>query len=146
MRRRRNIRHGLLGATAIVAGAHTTPGRDHAREGAASASHVVARDRTVAAASPMDADVNRAVEAFAIAVHSLSHPSGLEAALRSYFAYRSMHSAESKNPFLYFVVEGPFAVAHGRGSSTRDEAIPQALVPLRDWCLRMETRHSRRFT
>lgn len=86
-----------------------------------------------------------AVRAFAAAVRPLSHPKALEAAFRSYFAYEAAHPGEVKKPLLYFVdyglpsteargyifdmralkiLEGPFAVAHGRGSSRTRYGVP----------------------
>src|SRR5690242_10381728 len=87
----------------------------------------------------------RALTAFASMVNSLSTPKALESAVRSYFAFKTAHPAEVKKPLLYFVdyglpstkprgyvldmnslkvVEGPFMVAHGRGSSTSNSSIP----------------------
>lgn len=86
-----------------------------------------------------------AVRAFAAAVRPLSHPKALEAAFRSYFAYQAAHPDDVKKPLLYFVdyglpsteprgyifdmralriLEGPFAVSHGRGSSRTRYGIP----------------------
>lgn len=86
-----------------------------------------------------------AVRAFAAAVRPLSHPKALEAAFRSYFAYEAAHPDEVRKPLLYFVdyglpsteargyifdmralkiLEGPFAVAHGRGSSRTRYGVP----------------------
>jgi L,D-transpeptidase-like protein len=97
-------------------------------------------DSTVAA-SP----ANRALTAFSSVVHSLSSPKALESAVRSYFAFKSAHPNEVKKPLLYFVdyglpstkprgyvldmnamkvVEGPFTVAHGRGSATSQYGLP----------------------
>ncbi|HEY4670687.1 MAG TPA: murein L,D-transpeptidase catalytic domain family protein, partial [Gemmatimonadaceae bacterium] len=66
-------------------------------------------------------------------------------AFHSYFAYTSSHPGEVTKPYLYFVdyglpsteprgyvfdmstlqvVEGPFTVAHGRGSSTSQYGVP----------------------
>lgn len=84
------------------------------------------------------ASTNDAMEAFASFVRPLSHPRALETAFRSYFAYKAEHPSQVRKPYLYFVdygqpatskrgyvfdmealriVEGPFTVAHGRGSS-----------------------------
>jgi hypothetical protein len=78
-------------------------------------------------------------------VQSLSSPKALESAVRSYFAFKTAHPDEVKKPLLYFVdyglpstkprgfvldmnalkiVEGPFTVAHGRGSSTSQYGTP----------------------
>jgi hypothetical protein len=86
-----------------------------------------------------------ALDAFKSVVRPLSHPLALEDAFRSYFAFKSAHPNEVKKPLLYFVdyglpstaargyvfnmstlqvVDGPFTVAHGRGSSTSQYGIP----------------------
>jgi hypothetical protein len=86
-----------------------------------------------------------AVRALAAAVRPLSHPKALETAFRSYFAYMAAHPDEVRKPVLYFVdyglpsteprgyvfdmwalkiLEGPFAVAHGRGSSRTQYGVP----------------------
>lgn len=88
---------------------------------------------------------SRALTAFASMVHSLSSPKSLESAVKSYFAFKTAHPDEIKKPLLYFVdyglpsttprgyvlnmsslkvVEGPFTVAHGRGSSTSQYGLP----------------------
>lgn len=103
---------------------------------------------TAATASP-DADIavatNSALEALASAVRPLSHPDALKDAFRSYFAYKAANPDQVKKPYLYFVdyglpstakrgyvfdmeslkiVDGPFTVAHGRGSSTSQYGVP----------------------
>ena len=86
-----------------------------------------------------------ALGVLASAVRPLSQPQALEEAFRSYFAFKSTHPAEVKKPYLYFVdyglpsttprgyvfdmsslkvVDGPFTVAHGRGSSKTKYGIP----------------------
>ena len=88
---------------------------------------------------------NAALSALGSAVRPLSHPQALATAFRSYFAFKVAHPDEVKKPFLYFVdyglpsttprgyvfdmsslkiVDGPFTVAHGRGSSTSKYGIP----------------------
>ena len=92
------------------------------------------------------AEVRTALADLAASVRPLSHPRALEDAFRSYFAYRASHSDEAGNPYLYFVdyglpsteprgyvfdmdahqvVEGPFTVAHGRGSATGRDGVPR---------------------
>ena len=87
----------------------------------------------------------RAIAALADAVRPLSSPHALEDAFRSYFTFKTMHPDEIRNPYLYFVdyglpstarrgyvfdmrsldiVDGPFTVAHGRGSSTSKYGVP----------------------
>jgi hypothetical protein len=74
-------------------------------------------------------------------VRELSHPKALETAFGSYFAYLSENPDAVRKPYLYFVdygipaneprgyvfdmeslaiVDGPFMVAHGRGSAASD--------------------------
>jgi hypothetical protein len=82
--------------------------------------------------------VTSALRTFSEKVRGLSHPRALETAFRSYFAYLSESPEDVRKPYLYFVdygipateprgyvfdmetnaiVDGPFMVAHGRGSA-----------------------------
>jgi hypothetical protein len=91
------------------------------------------------------AKIDSALRALTSSVRPLSHPKALETAFRSYFAYMNAHPSDVKKPLLYFVdyglpsteprgyvfnmntmsiVEGPFTVAHGRGSSTSRYGVP----------------------
>jgi hypothetical protein len=103
---------------------------------------------TVVTPSPDSAiadETNSALEALASAVRPLSHPDALKDAFRSYFAYKAAKPDQVKKPYLYFVdyglpstakrgyvfdmeslriVDGPFTVAHGRGSSTSQYGVP----------------------
>ncbi len=75
------------------------------------------------------------------AVRRQSHPEALRLAFQAYYNYRTAHPRVVRKPYLYFVdygldsstprgyvfdmealtvVDGPFAVAHGRGSAPRD--------------------------
>lgn len=86
-----------------------------------------------------------ALAAFAPSVRAMSHPTALTNAFNSYFAYRAEHPDQVRKPYLYFVdyglpstkprgyvfdmdrlviVDGPFTVAHGRGSATPSETVP----------------------
>lgn len=86
-----------------------------------------------------------ALAAFSSVVRSLSHERALESAFRSYFAFQQEHPDKVRKPLLYFVdygqpatakrgyvfdmktlqiVDGPFTVAHGRGSSTSRFGVP----------------------
>jgi hypothetical protein len=74
-----------------------------------------------------------------------SHPDALRRAFRAYFAFRAAHSRQVRKPYLFFVdygldshtprgyvfdmealavVEGPFTVAHGRGSAPEWGRLP----------------------
>jgi len=101
------------------------------------------------AARPADAhavETTAALAALAEVVRPLSHPRALEDAFRSYFAYRAAHPGAGTKPYLYFVdyglpssaprgylfdmaalrvIEGPFTVAHGRGSAASPEGVPR---------------------
>jgi len=87
----------------------------------------------------------RAIDALRSVVGPLSSPVALQDAVRSYFAFKTAHPDEVRNPYLYFVdyglpstaargyvfdmssleiVDGPFTVAHGRGSSTSRYVVP----------------------
>jgi len=86
-----------------------------------------------------------ALESFQTAVGRLSSSHALEDAFRSYFAYKAAHPEDVKKPLLYFVdyglpstmprgyvfdmnamrvIDGPFMVAHGRGSSASKYGVP----------------------
>jgi len=101
--------------------------------------------KATAASNPLASKTAAALQALASAVRPLSHPKALETAFRSYFAYSTAHPDEVKKPVLYFVdyglpsteprgyvfdmstlsvLEGPFTVAHGRGSSTTQYGVP----------------------
>jgi L,D-transpeptidase-like protein len=90
-------------------------------------------------------DAELAVAAFGNVVTSLSDPRALSDAFTGYFAYKTAHPEDVKKPFLYFVdyglpstkprgyvfnmvaktiVDGPFMVAQGRGSSPNKDGIP----------------------
>ena len=90
-------------------------------------------------------DADRAVATLEGLVEPLSHPQALSVAADAYYAYREAHPDKVRKPFLYFVdlgldnrtargwvfdmdrltvVEGPFTVAHGRGSATVRDGIP----------------------
>ena len=90
-------------------------------------------------------ELNNALATLAPQVRKLSRPEALEDAFKSYFAYKNEHPDDVKRPFLYFVdyglapteargyvfdmsslkiVDGPFTVAQGRGSSTDKYGIP----------------------
>jgi len=102
-------------------------------------------DGSVSANEAVSAVTKAALGAFTGVVRPLSRPQALEGAFRSYFAYKASHPDEVRKPFLYFVdyglpnttprgyvfdmdslkvVDGPFMVAHGRGSSQNQFGIP----------------------
>lgn len=92
-----------------------------------------------------EASTDRALDVLASGVHQLSHPAALRDAFQSYFAFASEHPEQVRKPYLYFVdyglssstprgylfdmhalrvVDGPFMVAQGRGSSTNARGVP----------------------
>ena len=86
-----------------------------------------------------------ALAAFQLVVRPLSDSRALGDAFGSYFAYKSAHPNDVRKPYLYFVdyglpstmprgyvfdmqllaiIDGPFTVAHGRGSSRSKDGVP----------------------
>jgi hypothetical protein len=93
----------------------------------------------------IETSTRNALGALASAVRPLSNPSALSDAFESYFAFRAAHPDRVRKPYLYFVdyglpstqprgyvfnmdalsiVDGPFMVAHGRGSAANSRGIP----------------------
>lgn len=98
-------------------------------------------------ALPLEPSPHAAAALRALAVHAQpsSHPEALSVAFEAYYRYRAQNPAAVRKPYLYFVdlgldsrtprgyvfdmerlelVEGPFPVAHGSGSSATRDAIP----------------------
>lgn len=152
MRPPKYVQNVLVGASALLfAGAQFLPGTDEAGpvfDAAVTFVSAKPASNSSAAGSPGSAIASvtkRALTAFSGAVGPLSRPEALENAFRGYFAYKSSHPDEVRKPYLYFVdyglpsttprgylfdmdsmrvVEGPFTVAHGRGSSTTQFGVP----------------------
>jgi len=122
--------------TAVSTALTATPASDTVRDGSAG---------VAAAAGGIAGKVAAALGAFSGVVRPLSDPAALQDAFRGYFAFKSAHPDEVKKPYLYFVdyglpsteprgyvfdmeslriVDGPFTVAHGRGSSSSHYGIP----------------------
>ena len=91
--------------------------------------------------SSENAQVRAALAAFAGRVGKQSHPRALRSAFEAYYNFKAEHPKEVRKPYLYFVdygldsrtprgyvfdmkslklVDGPFTVAHGRGSGGKD--------------------------
>ncbi len=102
--------------------------------------------RVAGAADAREAATLSALRALTPHVTRSSHPDALRLALQAYYNHRAEHADEVANPYFYFVdfgldnatprgyvfdmerlalVEGPFTVAHGRGSLTRRNGVPQ---------------------
>jgi L,D-transpeptidase catalytic domain len=147
MRPSKYLQNVLLGASALLfAGAEFKP---EANDSGPVLSAAVAFVRPKAdSSSPTGtiASVTKAtLDAFTGVVRPLSRPEALADAFKSYFAYKTAHPNEVRKPYLYFVdyglpsteprgyvfdmesktvVDGPFTVAHGRGSSTSQYGVP----------------------
>ena len=150
MELRKYLKDGLIGALALtLVGARFISGTDSHGPVLFGASTLVAATRPANSASRTTdgllAKSGAALRALAAAVRPLSHPKALETAFRSYFAYMAAHPDQVKKPVLYFVdyglpsteprgyvfdmkgltvLEGPFMVAHGRGSSRTQYGVP----------------------
>jgi hypothetical protein len=150
----RLVPNALVGMTALLfAGSQFVPGAEKSGPVLKAASAVVSGQPAspadsagdAIAASSMGGAVQAALSALSGSVSKLSHPAALEDAFRSYFAYKAAHPDEVKKPYLYFVdyglasteprgyvfdmssltiVDGPFTVAHGRGSSVSQYGVP----------------------
>lgn len=113
---------------------------------AAVASAITGRGASSSATnSATEISTENALGALASSVHQLSHPDALRDAFASYFAFKSAHPEQVRKPYLYFVdyglpattargyvfdmnalriIDGPFMVAHGRGSMPNSQGIP----------------------
>ena len=149
MRRSRYLQHMLVGATgSLLVGARLAPARDlksalTVPSTAPALAWSVASDSvgSKGIASEVTARTRAAIAALGALVRPLSHPRALEDAFQSYFAFKAAHVDEVRQPYLYFadyglpssqprgylfdmdhlqIVDGPFTVAHGRGSWARD--------------------------
>src|SRR3954471_13385961 len=147
MRPPRYLQNVLLGASALsIAGAHFVGSHEQQNGPVLAAAVAFVSPKSPVTNAPATGSVaeftRAALDKVAGAVRPLSQPRALEDAFRSYFAYKTAHPADVKKPFLYFVdyglpsttprgyvfdmeslrvVDGPFTVAHGRGSSTRQD-------------------------
>lgn len=95
--------------------------------------------------SRRESDAEIAVDALAGHVRRLSHPEALRMTFEAYYAYRAAHPDRVRQPYLFFVdfgldnrtprgyvfdmealtlVDGPFTVAHGLGSSPGRNTVP----------------------
>jgi hypothetical protein len=89
--------------------------------------------------------VQTALGALAGGVREQSHPRALKLAFEAYYSFKAAHPSEVRKPYLYFVdyglnshtprgyvfdmdalrvVDGPFTVAHGRGSAATGSGVP----------------------
>jgi hypothetical protein len=148
----RLLQNALIGGIAVAFGsAQIIPGARENRPIVSSAISIVTGglvpNDTAKATVPTLAvsKIATALSAFQTIVRPLSDSRALSDAFRSYFAYKSAHPDQVRKPYLYFVdyglpsttprgyvfdmdmlsiVDGPFMVAHGRGSSANRYGIP----------------------
>ena len=102
----------------------------------------VATANVASSATPM---VEDALNALSASVTKTSHPEALRKAVQAYYNFKAAHPDQVRNPYFYFVdyglskrtprgyvfdmqqkklVEGPFIVAAGRGSSENAQGVP----------------------
>lgn len=160
MHPRKYLQHVVIGATAVVfVGARLTSGEDvsspivaeaaaiaNVQQSTAFLAGAVTPKPGVADEGELTTATRTALAALGGAVRTLSHPSALENAFGSYFAYKAANPEKVTKPYLYFVdyglpsnkprgyvfdmeklavVRGPFTVAHGSGSAKRSELVPK---------------------
>jgi L,D-transpeptidase catalytic domain len=135
-------------AQAALVGFGTAPRSAHAE--LATTPAAILSSATVTNAKPVTAGaraplVEAAINKLSAHVTKTSHPDALRMAVQAYYNYKSAHPAQVRNPYLYFVdygldrrtprgyvfdmdhqslVEGPFIVAAGRGSSENARGVP----------------------
>ena len=151
MIQRKLLQNALIGGVAVAFG--TTQVIPRARGNAPvvqSAVSIVTGDTVARGSSNIGvpaaaSKIATALGAFQNVVRQLSDSRALSDAFNSYFAYRSVHPDQVRKPLLYFVdyglpsttargyvfdmdllkiVDGPFMVAHGRGSSAKQYGVP----------------------
>ncbi|MDB4949246.1 MAG: hypothetical protein JWM27_1895 [Gemmatimonadetes bacterium] len=92
-----------------------------------------------------EARVHSALGVLGARVREQSHPQALRLAFEAYYNFKAAHPEKVRKPYLYFVdygldsrtprgyvfdmealrvVDGPFTVAHGRGSSSGRDGVP----------------------
>ncbi len=134
---------GTLPALGFGVG-NARPGRVPAAPPIASVSAAAPADAVRTARAPLPL-VDSALSVLAGKVTRQSDPAALRMAFHAYYAYRAAHPEQVRNPYLYFVdygldsriprgyvfnmddltvVDGPFLVAHGRGSSKGHYGVP----------------------
>jgi L,D-transpeptidase catalytic domain len=126
--------HGAFADAAMMKAVATAP----------AAAHALKPSAEPVAEAKAETRVDAAVRVLRGRVARLSHPDALHYAFEAYFNYKSAHPEKVRKPYLYFVdygldsntprgyvfdmvslkvVDGPFTVAHGRGSGGND-AVP----------------------
>jgi hypothetical protein len=148
-----NRKRTLATISLIVVGAGMTsaaissPDHHFAAAAITAVTPFAAEPSTVQAApsASLTARVAAAVQTLSAFVKQSSHPEAIASAVRSYLAFQQARPADVQKPYLYFVdfglpgntprgyvfdmsnlslVDGPFMVAHGRGSAPSGSVIP----------------------
>ena len=135
----------LIGTAAALFGTAHSAAAGNAAPVVATSATAAAMDSVAPVSTVLATRAKAALAALSSSVQRLSDPRALEGAFHSYFAFKSTHPDEVKKPYLYFVdyglpstsprgyvfdmdalrvVDGPFTVAHGRGSAPADATIP----------------------
>jgi hypothetical protein len=138
----------LLQGFATPTGPDATPSEPPAISVAAAESVTagsLAAERAPAGPAEVEALADAALTALSPRVRQQSDPEGLRLAFRAYYEYRDAHPDKVRKPYLYYVdygldnrtargyvfdmsdltlVDGPFTVAHGRGSSSGRNGVP----------------------
>jgi hypothetical protein len=139
----------LFGGAQVIPGAHrNTPLVSHAisvATGGLVTADTARTDSAKTQAAPTISKLANAIGAFQTVVRPLSDSRALSDAFKSYFAFKSAHPEQVKKPYLYFVdyglpattprgyvfdmdslkiIDGPFMVAHGRGSAANGQGVP----------------------
>lgn len=148
MRTKHLLTAGAAAAAVLFGTARLVPGHESNGPVLTAATAIVrgtSESAEAATTEPALPHIKAALGAFASSVRKLSHPRALQDAFQSYYAYRAANPNAVKRPYLYFVdyglpsttprgyvfdmdalrvVDGPFTVAHGRGSSKSQFGIP----------------------
>lgn len=146
------LQNAFIGGVAVAFGASQIIPAVRDNGSVARAAISIVKTGTIAADTlkifPLVGSVSRlaaALGAFQTVVRPLSDSRALTDAFKSYFAFKSAHPDQVRKPLLYFVdyglpsttargyvfnmdllkiVDGPFMVAHGRGSSANQYGVP----------------------
>ena len=139
------VQAALVASIAVPRVAHAELGTASSAVMASANSTTISNAKTVKTASANAPLVEDALNALSMHVSNTSHPDALRMALQAYYSYKAAHPDQVRNPYFYFVdygldkrtprgyvfdmnqkklVEGPFIVAAGRGSSENARGVP----------------------
>lgn len=131
----------LMGSRSADADASSAPATGTGAPTSSMAATVTADSST----SAIEREISDALDALTPAVRRMSGPDALERAFRAYYRFKAAHPERVTKPYLYYVdygldnatargyvfdmdartvIDGPFTVAHGRGSSRARNGIP----------------------